>query len=155
GALPEAVGNGNGAKQARLICSDAPVSFEGAALRAAFPRLRCLAEGPLQIALKVEQASGEKPAQLSNVISRCVVKFSKGPGDGKPCFRGRRRRASLQSLGDDISSLLDAAAARRKSATQADGNPERPRRNAAAFVKDIAAARKMSPREMSEIAAQR
>eukprot|EP00959_Pyramimonas_sp_CCMP1952_P334865 7012481-Pyramimonas_sp.AAC.1 len=62
-----------------------------------------------------------------------------GLGDGKPYFRGQRRRAEWQSLGDAISSLSDASAARAKAAIEAAGYPGRPCRAAAAFVRDIAA----------------
>ena len=149
-ALLEAVGSANGAMQVRMICSDAPISLEETALRAAFPRLQCLSKDPLHIALKVEQASGEKRTPLSNLIRRCIVKFSKGLDDGKPYYRGQRRRTDSQSLEDAMSSLSDAAAARAMSAIKAEGYPERPYRNAVSFIKDIASLCHMFPREMGK-----
>eukprot|EP00959_Pyramimonas_sp_CCMP1952_P159182 3329202-Pyramimonas_sp.AAC.1 len=66
-----------------MICSDAPASLEESALRESFRRLQCIAKDPLHIALKVEQASNEKRTRLSNLIRKCIVKFSKGLDDGR------------------------------------------------------------------------
>ncbi|CAK0884456.1 unnamed protein product, partial [Prorocentrum cordatum] len=127
-ALLEAVGNANGAIHVRTICSDAPISLEDTALRAAFPRLQCLSRGPLHIALKVEHASGEKSTPSSNLIRRCIAKFPKGFDDG-----------NLITVGSDGMSAI-----------KAEGYPEQPRRNAVSFMKDIASLCHMFPREMGK-----
>eukprot|EP00959_Pyramimonas_sp_CCMP1952_P445742 9332501-Pyramimonas_sp.AAC.1 len=121
------------------------------ALRVALPRLQRFSKGPLHVARKIGQAPNEKRAQLSRLARRCIVKFSKGLGDRRPHFRVQRRRARWRSLDGAISFLLDASAARTKAAIETAGYPERPRRAAAAFARDIAALRKMSPREMNKI----
>eukprot|EP00959_Pyramimonas_sp_CCMP1952_P065058 1358405-Pyramimonas_sp.AAC.1 len=79
----------------------------------------------------MEQASCEKRVPLSNLIRRCIVKFSKCIGDGRTYYRGQRRVTDAPLLGGAVASLPNVSTERVKLAIGADGYAELPYRSTA------------------------
>jgi hypothetical protein len=147
-ALCVATGN-DGKEDVMMILSDAPAVIDVDATWSTFASLKCIAKDLLHIALKVEQANGQKTNEFSRAIRRCLVKFRQG-GFPNACYYRHGLDANRDSLaGSTLQGKVDML---QVSTAEAVYNkiwskeyPERKYLHIDLFVNDLAAICKKFP----------
>jgi hypothetical protein len=121
------------------VCSDNPPEIDKPETFREYTNLECIIKDPVHVALKPEQAFGEKTVDMTALIRRCVVKFKQGFDDGAPYFTRAVGAVGPSTLPAIKAAMSIPVANRRINAISNPSYPDQAYVIESAFVKDLAA----------------
>ena len=104
-ALIEGVGGTEGCREVLSKFRQPLSSLDYPSLYRKFPKLKCVSKDPLHIALKIEQATGEKVSRCSLAVRRCLLKFRQGMRTTLPYHRKDRNTGDASQLSDTLNAM--------------------------------------------------